>query len=61
MNFFISPQFPNTYWQFCDRLRQNGVNVLGISDAPYNGLEQPLKNVLTEYYRVNSLEDYGEV
>jgi len=62
MNFiFISPQFPHTYWQFCDRLRRNGVNVLGIGDAPYDSLEQPLKDALTEYYRVDSLENYGEV
>ena len=62
MNFiFISPSFPHTYWQFCDRLRQNGVNVLGIGDAPYDGLEEPLKKALTEYYRVSSLEDYGQV
>ena len=62
MNFiFISPHFPHTYWQFCDRLRRNGVNVLGIGDAPYDGLEAPLKAALTEYYRVDSLEDYGQV
>ena len=62
MNFiFISPHFPHTYWQFCDRLRRNGVNVLGIGDAPYEGLEAPLKAALTEYYRVDCLEDYGQV
>ena len=62
MNFiFISPNFPHTYWQFCDRLHNNGVNVLGIGDAPYDGLEQPLKAALTEYYRVDSLEDYDQV
>ncbi|MBP5153542.1 MAG: carbamoylphosphate synthase large subunit [Lachnospiraceae bacterium] len=62
LNFiFISPYFPHTYWHFCDRLHQNGVNVLGIGDAPYDSLEQPLKNALTEYYRVNSLENYDEV
>ncbi|MBQ3477563.1 MAG: ATP-grasp domain-containing protein [Clostridia bacterium] len=62
MNFiFISPHFPHTYWQFCDRLRRNGVNVLGIGDAPYDGLEGPLKAALTEYYRVDSLEDYDQV
>ena len=62
MNFiFISPNFPHTYWQFCDRLRANGVNVLGIGDSPYDGLEAPLKAALTEYYRVDSLEDYGQV
>ena len=62
MNFiFISPHFPHTYWQFCDRLHRNGVNVLGIGDAAYNGLEAPLKAALTEYYRVDSLEDYDQV
>ncbi len=62
MNFvFISPNFPHTYWQFCDRLRRRGVNVLGIGDAPYEGLEPPLKSALTEYYRVSSLEDYEQV
>ena len=62
MNFiFISPNFPHTYWQFCSRLRGNGVNVLGIGDSPYDGLEAPLKAALTEYYKVNSLEDYDEV
>ena len=62
MNFvYISPHFPHTYWQFCDRLKGNGVNVLGIGDAPYDGLEVPLKEALTEYYRVDSLEDYDQV
>ena len=62
MNFvFISPHFPHIYWQFCDRLRRNGINVLGIGDAPYETLESSLKAALTEYYRVNSLEDYDQV
>lgn len=62
MNFiFISPQFPHTYWSFCDRLHRNGVNVLGIGDSPYDELEDQLKQALTEYYRVNSLEDYDQV
>ncbi len=62
MNFiFISPNFPHTYWQFCACLRRNGVNVLGIGDAPYDALEAPLKDALTEYYRVDSLESYNQV
>jgi hypothetical protein len=62
MNFvFISPHFPHTYWQFCDCLHRNGVNVLGVGDAPYDTLEAPLKAALTEYYRVDSLEDYEQV
>ena len=58
---FISPQFPSNYWNFCDRLRRNGVNVLGIGDAPYDGLSHQLKNALTEYYRVGNMEDYDQM
>ena len=62
MNFiFISPQFPHTYWNFCDRLRQNGANVLGIGDAPYNELDWRLKNALTEYYRVDTPVDHDKL
>ncbi|MBP5306879.1 MAG: ATP-grasp domain-containing protein [Paludibacteraceae bacterium] len=62
MNFiFISPNFPHTYWHFCDRLHKNGVNVLGIGDAPYEHLDLNLRQSLTEYYKVSSLENYDEV
>ena len=62
MNFvFISPNFPHTYWNFTDRLRRNGVNVLGIGDAPYDSLDQHLKDSLTEYYKVENLGDYEQV
>ena len=62
MNFiFVSPNFPHTYWNFCDRLMRNGVNVLGIGDAPYDSLEEPLKAALTEYYKVNNMENYDEM
>ena len=62
MNFiFVSPNFPHTYWNFCDRLRRGGANVLGIGDAPYDGLEDGLKASLTEYYKVDSLGNYDEV
>ena len=50
MNFvFISPQFPQTFWNFCDRLKKNGVNVLGIGDTPYDNLSQNVKDSLNEY------------
>ena len=62
MNFiFISPHFPHTYWEFCDRLKKNGVNTLGIADAPYDSLSDELKGSLTEYYKVDNLEDYDQV
>ena len=53
MNFiFVSPHFPKTYWNFCDRLHRNGVNVLGIGDAPFEEIPSELRHCLTEYYRV---------
>lgn len=62
MNFvFISPQFPKTYWNFCDRLRRNGVTTLGVGDTPYDQLDDCLKNALVEYYKVDNMEDYDQV
>lgn len=58
---FISPNFPDNFRNFCDRLHRNGVNVLGIGDAPYDSLHDDLKNSLTEYYKVDNMEDYGQV
>ena len=58
---FISPNFPTNYWQFCRELKNNGMNVLGIGDAPYDELSAELKGSLNEYYKVSSLENYDEV
>ncbi len=58
---FISPGFPDNYENFCIALRANGVNVLGIGDAPYDGLSPRLKGALTEYYRVENMENYDEM
>ena len=58
---FISPNFPTNYWQFCKHLKDNGLNVLGIGDQPYNELLPELKSSLTEYYKVRSMENYDEV
>ena len=62
MNFvFISPHFPENFYHFCESLKRNGVNVLGIGDTDYNNLRPELKSSLNEYYRVNSLENYNDV
>lgn len=62
MNFvFISPNFPGNYYHFCEKLLENGVNVLGIGDAPYETLSNELRFSLTEYYKVDSLEDYDQM
>ena len=62
MNFvFGSPHFPKTYWNFCVRLRRNGVNVLGIGDAPFDEIPYELKDCLTEYCRLYNLGNYDEM
>ena len=58
---FISPNFPDNYWRFCRELKNNGLNVLGIGDCEYTKLKNELKASLTEYYKVDSLENYDEV
>ena len=58
---FISPNFPTNYWQFCHHLKENGMNVLGIGDQPYEELAQDVRDNLNEYYRVSNLENSDEV
>ena len=58
---FLSPNFPENYWKFCKELKNNGLNVLGIGDCPYDNLLPELKDSLNEYYKVSSLENYDEV
>ena len=58
---FISPNFPEQYWNFCNELKKNGLNVLGIGDCPYENLTPELRGSLNEYYKVSSLENYDEV
>ena len=58
---FISPHFPATYWHFCAGLKANGVNVLGIADTQYENLPWELRGSLSDYYKVDNLEDYGQM
>ncbi len=58
---FISPNFPDNYWHFCAELKKNGLRVLGIGDCPYDQLRKELRDSLTDYYKVSSLENYDEV
>ncbi|MFZ7277416.1 ATP-grasp domain-containing protein [Avibacterium endocarditidis] len=62
LNFvMISPHFPTNFETFAVRLRENGFNTLGIADTPYDQLSENLRNSLTEYYRVDNMEDYDQV
>lgn len=58
---FISPHFPLYFYNFCDRLKARGINVLGIGDAAYDSISRETKDSLTEYYKVDNLENYEEV
>lgn len=58
---FISPNFPSNYYKFCRELKNNGFNVLGIGDCPYNELSDDVKNSVREYYWVTNLKNYEEV
>lgn len=62
MNFImISPHFPTNYITFAHRLHDVGFRTLGIASTPYDELSDELKSYLTEYYRVDDLEDYDQV
>ncbi len=62
MNFvFISPNFPSSMSLFCQSLRNNGINVLGIGDQEYNSFSYDTKNAITDYYKVQNLDHYDEL
>ena len=62
MNFVcISPHFPPNFVSFWTRMAAAGIRVLGIAEEPYHLLPRELQQAMTEYYRVENLNDYGEV
>ena len=56
----ISPNFPETYYQFAKALKKVGFRVLGVGDAPYNELRKELVENLDEYYRVGNLDNWDQ-
>ncbi|QTA81627.1 ATP-grasp domain-containing protein [Desulfonema limicola] len=58
---YLSPHFPPNYYLFSVNLKKMGARVLGIGDASYDELRTELKDALTEYYRVENMEDYEQV
>ncbi|MBF0716188.1 ATP-grasp domain-containing protein [Gemelliphila palaticanis] len=62
LNFvMISPHFPKNYETFAHRLKEAGINTLGIADASYDELSDGLKSALTEYYKVDDMNDYDQL
>ncbi|MGN0662582.1 MAG: carbamoylphosphate synthase large subunit, partial [Faecalibacterium sp.] len=58
---FISPHFPTHFYRFCQRLKERGVTVLGIGDAPWEAISADCRGSLTDYAYVPSLENYEAV
>ena len=62
MNFVaISPHFPPNYRLFWKHLKELGVTVLGLGDAPYHELDPELLAYLADYYRVGNMLNYDEM
>lgn len=58
---FLSCHFPPRFRFFVDRMKKQGVNVLGIGDESYDNLHHELKENLREYYKVQNMEDYDQL
>ena len=58
---FLSPNFPAYNRIFARQLMLREVNVLGVGDAAYDSFSDAQKEPMTEYYRVESLDDYDSV
>lgn len=62
MNYIVlSPYYPKNFQQFSIELAKQGVTVLGIGQEPYDQLGNELQDALTEYFRVDDLENIEEV
>lgn len=62
MNYIvISPYYPENFQPFTIELAKKGITVLGIGQEPYDQLGPDLQGALTEYFRVENLEDIDEV
>lgn len=63
MNYLvISPYYPENFQQFTIELAQKeNIRVLGIGQEPYEQLGPELQAALTEYFRVEDLENLDEV
>jgi hypothetical protein len=58
---FLSPHFPQNFFQFVVQLRAAGANPLAIADEPWERLRPELRGALGEYYRVGDMHRYEEL
>ena len=55
---FISPNFPERYFKWCESLKNRGIRVLGIGDGPHYDLSNRLLACLSEYYFLPKMDDF---
>ena len=55
-----SPNFPLNFYNFARALKEKGATVLAIGDAPYESLNDELRNNVDDYRYVPSLENYED-
>ena len=55
---FLSPHYPPQFWLFCRALRERGVRVLGVGDAPGHTLRPELREALSDYVHVPDMESH---
>jgi len=58
---FLSCHFPPRFRYFVQKMKLQGVNVLGIGDESYDNLHHELKENLREYFKVYNMEDYDQL
>ena len=57
----LSPYFPPNWYNFAVALHRKDVNVLGLGEEPYDSLRFELREALTEYYRVDDIQNYDQL
>ncbi len=55
---FISPHFPDSYYQFIAALKKRGFITLGIGSALYYEIPDKLKECIDEYYCCHDMDDF---
>lgn len=58
---YLSPHFPPNFYGFVTGLANRGIRVMGIGEEHQDNLAPEIKAALTDYYRVDCLEDYEQV
>lgn len=58
---YLAPDFPNNFQDFSRALHEVGVQVLGIGQPAREALPPALQGWLTDYYQVDSLENYDQL